>query len=587
MRTLSRAQLGGLPIAVLAYAESFANCLLSAWAGAGGSPRPPHGSALPFNLLVDATKSMAGFYVQPSSETNDFNAAMLYAVMGDAAARRPREELILNRFVTPGLMGLQPAGSLGTDNLKTRAKRAIKGIFLSAALCALSGCGQPPPPAPCLPVEVKALLDQDSPSSPPQSARVQVLFDGSGSMAGYLRAKGGDIRPIPDIVRMLQAIPSTRGDSVEFYQFGRAFHRITVADADRLADERAYACNGLAGCDNQESHIDTALQRAAQYTQGLTVIVTDLWLSSKDLSASHAVTINAQLSALFDDGRSVAIVGLRAPYRGRISDLPNGRQYDRETEHPLFVILVGSQRLIEAYRDEIAAMHSPAFAPDRMRESLFTPTPFAFKPDDLKLALVADGRGAVLNPQAVLPANFGAFRQFHVSNAVARAAGGDEGLARMTMPLDKRARRGAVWSGEFVGHARVWMQQEGAPGMIGGVCPQWLNFKDLPDAWRLERRVFTLDAKNDIALLPPDHTYLIAAWLEQTSLDSPNPADRWMHDWGFTLSNEDAVLAGKPAFFPTLNLEEMAVVLETRLGRSIASRHPAPKGTVVAVRLEN
>jgi hypothetical protein len=469
--------------------------------------------------------------------------------------------------------------------MRARVLLAIKGICLSVVLCVVTGCDSPAPP-PCLPVEARVLLDQGTPS-PPQSANVQVLFDGSGSMAGYLRAKGGDIRPIPDIVRMLQAISSTRGDTVDFYQFGENFRRITVSDTDRLADERAYACNGRPGCDNQESHIDAALQHAAQFKKGLTIIVTDLWLSSKDLSTSNVVTINAQLSALFDGGRSVAIIGLRAPYRGNIDDLPNGRHYSRETEHPLFVILVGSLELIEAYRDEVVAMHSPAFAPDRMHESLFTPTPFKFKPDDLKLALAAGRRTAALNPQVVLPAGFGTFRQFHVSNAAARAAKGDEGLARMVVPLGVRARPGAVWSGEFEGHAQIWMYQEGAPSSVGGKCLQWLNFKDLRDAWSSEHKEFTLDAKNDIALLPPEHTYLIAAWLEQTSLNSPNPTDHWLQDWSFTLSNEDAVLAGKPAFFPTLNLEEMAAMLETRLGKSIAARHPAPEGTVIAVRLED
>jgi hypothetical protein len=92
MRSLTLALLGGLLLAAAAQAEPFATCL-PPWNQAPIGGRPPPSSALPFNVLIDATKSMAGFYTQPSSETDDFNAARFYAVMDDAAAAvssRPR-----------------------------------------------------------------------------------------------------------------------------------------------------------------------------------------------------------------------------------------------------------------------------------------------------------------------------------------------------------------------------------------------------------------------------------------------------------------------------------------------------------------
>lgn len=84
--SLPLALLGGLLAIVPAHAEPFASCLPSAWAQVATSRRPSPDAVLPFNVLIDVTKSMAGFYAQPSSETDDFNAARLYAVMDDAAA---------------------------------------------------------------------------------------------------------------------------------------------------------------------------------------------------------------------------------------------------------------------------------------------------------------------------------------------------------------------------------------------------------------------------------------------------------------------------------------------------------------------
>jgi hypothetical protein len=464
---------------------------------------------------------------------------------------------------------------------RVRGPYAIGGFCLCVCL-ALAGCDDSPPAKACLPQEAKAILDQGATA---QSAvkNVEVLFDGSGSMAGYLRVRNPEVRPIPDIVQLLRDIPSARGEKIDFFRFGRDIH--PVADPDSLAELRTYACNGHPDCDNQESHIDAVIRRAAQNTAGLTIVVTDLWLSNNELSSSDEVALGTPLRALFDGGRSVELLGLRAPYRGSIDDLPNGRRYNQEVEHPLFVLLIGPLTMVEAYRAAITGRHSPAFAPDRVREVLFTPTPF--QPITVHLQQKARQASVVFHPQAVLPQAYDAhFQQFHVSHEAVEDAKEEDVLARAAVPLSANARPNAEWSGPFKQRAQIWMLQEDAQGGPG-TCPQWLPFKDVSASWNMDRKEFKLDAKNDLASLPSGHTYLLAAWLEQTGISSPNPASSWMRDWSITQSNEDAILASKPEFFPTLNLELTAAVLEARLSETIAAKRPAPQGVVAAVRLED
>jgi hypothetical protein len=63
--------------------------------------------------------------------------------------------------------------------------------------------------------------------------------------------------------------------------------------------EDPYLCTGAlaatAGtCDNQESRLDVVLRKVAESPAGtLSVIVTDLWLSTSDLAASGPVAVGA------------------------------------------------------------------------------------------------------------------------------------------------------------------------------------------------------------------------------------------------------------------------------------------------------
>jgi hypothetical protein len=141
-------------------------------------------------------------------------------------------------------------------------------------------------------------------------------------------------------------------------------------------------------------------------------------------------------------------------------------------------------------------------------------------------------------------------------------------------------RPGAVWSGPAQGSTKVWRLKGSAP-----CAPDaWTPLADYPSGW--SGQTFTLAASDASARLPKGGTYLLAGSLQRTGLESPNPANAWMREWSFNPSTAPAVLAAKPAVFPTLHLAETARILETALDQAARARPTELAGFTVVVRVD-
>jgi hypothetical protein len=467
----------------------------------------------------------------------------------------------------------------------TASLRAAVQLGAASFLLFIGGCDADAPRASiCLPPDAVALVSQTAAAdTAPVSADVEAIFDISGSMAGYLKSSRSEVRPIPDLLALLPSIAQSRNDRMTFFSFGNKISPLSVGEADALVTPAAYVCRQKP-C---ESHINDAFKHIAESTPGtLSILVTDLWLVNSELSESGEVAIGTQLRRLIESGRSIEIIGVGAPYVGPIYDLPNGLRYDKERERPLFVVLVGPLSMVEAYRGQLLKSPSRAFALERVHESLFTLSPW--RSANLSLSVSTGDADRVFVSRQVLPPWFGQpFQQFAISGDAVRAAKAQELSAKVVVPLAQLALPGAVWEGKRTGRALLWMYNESGPEKIAGHCAEWVKFKELRNTWSLDTVVFKFNAKSEIAFMPPAHTFLLAAWIENGAVSTPNPANRWMRDWSFDISTVDRVLAQQPVLVPTLNLDQTATILETALNNAIMANHAAPQGVVAAIRLEN
>jgi hypothetical protein len=397
---------------------------------------------------------------------------------------------------------------------------------------------------------------------------VRVYLDGSESMAGYAAGADADVRPLGDIIEVLGSTSAQRHAGGQFVAFGKTINPIPGgrAGAARYATAAAYTCKG---CDNKESHIDAVLHEIAASDRGsVNVVVTDFWLDNKSFVGSPQVALGAPLTEMLRQGRTIGIFGLRAPFKGRIFDFPNGGVYADAAERPLFVLIIGPQPDVAAIHDALQRSNSPAFRPERTRYSVFaTRLGRVWAP---ATSMRPTGGGASTRatiPPELLPRQ----QQFALQLDAARAQQGRiEGVYGAGAGLHDNM----VWSGPLKASTRVW--RLGAVGDLRRCSPAtWREIGPLSRAWTPaggSGARLTVSPATAPGLLPGG-SYFVAGYLGVRKLQVPNPADGWMRDWSFSASQESALRARKPRFFPTLNLADFAQSLESALDGA------APNGT--------
>ena len=462
-------------------------------------------------------------------------------------------------------------------------RRTAGGLLVVAAASgALAGCeGRA---APCLPPEAQALAAPPATAPGADVGPVDVYVDGSGSMAGFIRGATPGDRPLQDLVARLPWIAGGLQRPAAFTLFGRDLHPLPAGREDLLASDAPYACRtgDVLPCDNQETRLDKVLARIkAQPADRLAVVVTDLWLTGQDLSAGPAA-LSGPLSDVLAAGRAVGVAGVKAPYAGPVYDIPNAPPFTGATSHPLFVLLVGPLERVAAFHERLGRLGG-GFSGRGDGWSLFTLHPLAPKAAGARPLTVTSGlalaEAPVLPPRDGLDLQQLVLRRGAALRSLAR--GGDAGEAIFTAHPAAEARPGVVWTGALEPVTRLWRAKSPAAVCHAGA---WTDVGRLPVGWSTSGPAprFTLRPAEAAAHLPPGGVYLLAASLERPRLETPNPADRWMRDWSFDASSAPAVLARRPAFFPTLNLGETADLLEEALDQA-SSRAPASAGGFAAV----
>jgi hypothetical protein len=417
-----------------------------------------------------------------------------------------------------------------------RVRFGLWGAFLSLTW-ATNVLAAPVCLPPGLPAEAVGL-----PSTRPRPpVTLHLYLDGSLSMAGYADGAAANVRPLGDLLAILDGLSERAKAPLTYERFGARRAPLSKTAALEFAQPKAYRCNGASGCDNQESRIDQVLQAVRSSPPGqVGIVVTDLWLSNTAFAGSPQVALGAPLTDLLQQGRAVGVLGVRAPFSGRLYDLPG--QPMLKGSRPLFVLIIGREADVLAVRNAFANSGSPAFSADRSRFSVFSAAPTnpwraAVKP------VGSSGAGAV---QSVVASDLMApsLQQFRY-----RPSQGGSLVAVVDAAAGPPPN--AVWSGPLAGATKVWvLADERALGRdcgkawrpFGGLSNAWASVPGRPTAGR-----FTLSPGNSSVLLP-GKTYMIAASLAPKRLDTPNPAAGWMREWNLRSEDQDGVARRPPDF---------------------------------------
>ncbi|MFK3889756.1 hypothetical protein [Sphingomonas sp. NPDC079357] len=401
-------------------------------------------------------------------------------------------------------------------------------------------------------------------------------------MVGYLRGATATQKPLADLVSMLPALPGVVATKTELIRFDRRINVLAAPDMKRLQTEAGYLCPAAdPRCDAQESHLDQALARiAGADANGLSVIVSDLWLTNSEVQTTEGVALARPLNDIFASGRGVAVYGFESPYSGRVYDLPSGSTGVTATRRYLFVVAAGPPARLDAFRAAMARAPSASIQNDlasgRAHYALFTTEPVKATADGTQ-AFELPGGGALARG-AFLPVRAGVrIPQFTLDRSAALRAGDAAPGARWQGVAPASIRRGAVWEGESAGSTGLFRMSGQACLADGG---DWRADGQFTGGW--QGKDFTL-RPGDLATLASG-TYLLVGDVRRTSLQSPNSVTQWLRDWSFAPPGEDAAV--RRPVMPTLNLAEVARLMENALAQAAESRPIRVGGFAAAVQIK-
>jgi hypothetical protein len=372
-------------------------------------------------------------------------------------------------------------------------------------------------------------------AAPPPAPALNVYLDASGTMAGFVQPQFNE-KPVGDLLTLLTNGVGTPPKSVLKWRcFGDKIASVT-GDIDSFSKPAVYSKPTASPCGNQASRVEKVLAEVRKQPVGsLSLIVSDLWLDGNEMAADPAVALGVPLKAMLEEGRAVAILGVEAPFKGRVTGVPGlgGASFSGATKRPLFILAVGPEtdlvRLVQGLRGSGA----PSFSGKRLNVALFR----------------GRGRPRTVPPPRTLGGGIsGKPGAYQIDKQLFAQQQGR--LERVVAGRERLLLPGTVWQGPLSGIALVELQnRQGGWQRLPKQLPVWFKAGD-------ERSLqFRLDAASLTGL--PAGSYRVTALMGNKGLLRPNPDTKWLRDWSLSPSEKP-----QPGFVKALQLAVLADILE-------------------------
>jgi hypothetical protein len=410
---------------------------------------------------------------------------------------------------------------------------------------------------------------------------VTVYVDASGSMVGYLDGATDSERPFHDLVATLPTMFASGGTTpVSFRSFGTRIREVGAGQHTQLVERGYYSCanRSRADCDNQDTRLDLVFGEIQGQPDQLSIIVTDMWFSDPASVTTGLVPLAQPLEEILASGRSVAVYGIRAPFRGNIYDLPGGATAPLSGHRPLLVLAVGPDDRVRRFSEQLSRSPSSqlarGFSDGSVHQSVFTLNPAVGSTRSAEP--LGSGEDPRVRQAQVFEAIEGVqVQQFRIDRTRANREPEEPlPLPAWTGPDDQAFMPNAVWRGPLSTRLLVWNRsgQQCVPEDWDEPTITSLGWSEAPGS----ARRFTLDPGAFVGEFRRPGTYLVTAQVARTSLNEPNEANGWLREWSFGAHQGlDAARAENGRFFRTLHLAEFARLLENSLADA-AERDPGP-----------
>jgi|TARA_B100001964_G_scaffold110058_1_gene123003 hypothetical protein len=229
----------------------------------------------------------------------------------------------------------------------------VVAILFTSALYAKEKCQPnftvPPPP--------KILSDVNTNS---KKKPVYVFFDGSLSMLGYVVKRPPLENLFPDIIDQLTSAAEDLGSETLYHKFGKNIEMLDERGVEKMSEQGGYTCpdsNLQCEIDNKETRLDKVFNAITVDKDATYIVVTDLFMSSKDLVKTKRTKLQKPLKAILRQGKSIGILGVMNSFNGIIYDIPTDeggtRTYANAQKRPFYVLIIGSSKNVNFIKNRL------------------------------------------------------------------------------------------------------------------------------------------------------------------------------------------------------------------------------------------
>ena len=398
--------------------------------------------------------------------------------------------------------------------------------------------------------------DEDTESSSDKNP-VFVYFDGSLSMQGYTKDQPGQKNLYRDVIDDLQQISENVGNKTFYHKFGSKVEPIKENEIAKATKPGFYICkDSQAKCNNQETRLELPFKYAKANKDATYVIVTDLFLSSKQLVGSTLGSLTKPLKSILKDGKSIGIVGVMSAFNGNIYDIPKKDggtfKYSEAKKRPFYIIIIGDQKNINQIKKNLEEQHF-IDAEDQYKFALITSSPVLHNLNKEKI-ITEDSIARISNSE-----NFN-FEYTDNNLPVYKFDTDNKKKMKFKISMKEIIVPGSVGIGEFSLKENLWSSKE-------------TNCKKIDD-WRKTKH-------KDISKLKTSDTELTIDMFKGVSLkklfrgmrhfytvsifaDKPgNLSEEKFKEWSIRDSDAEDFTDQSPIEFKTLNLTKIIKILNS------------------------
>jgi hypothetical protein len=182
---------------------------------------------------------------------------------------------------------------------------------------------------------------------------VYVFFDASLSMKGFVVKQPPQDSIYIDLLDQLTSAAEDLGSETLYHKFGRKIEPLDERQVQRMMQENGYYCpDTVQKCelDNKQTRLDKVFSAITADKSGTFIVITDLFISSKDLIGTRKSKLTNPLKELLKQGKSIGILGIMNSFNGVIYDIPTNEggdiTYANAKKRPFYVLIIGDAKNI-------------------------------------------------------------------------------------------------------------------------------------------------------------------------------------------------------------------------------------------------